>query len=84
MTELGELSGWDYTHLGQVTEFNFCGTVKAAAESLWKVPDVYDSSDGMLRSDDAMVFVDNHDNQVSLCERLQMSAQRLFNPKALN
>ena len=66
MDQQGEVNVWEYNHLGMVTEFRYCSKVMEAAASLWSIPGVYDPGWNMLSSEDAFVFVDNHDNQVNM------------------
>jgi alpha-amylase len=52
-----------YTHLGRVTEFRFCTKVGEAVQYLGAIEGIYDPGWGMVESQNAFVFVDNHDNQ---------------------
>jgi len=63
LNQNGEIRAQWYTHLGRVTDFRFCVKVKDAAGQLSGAQWLYDPGWGMLDSEDAFVFVDNHDNQ---------------------
>ncbi len=59
----GEISPTEYTGIGQVTEFRY-GDVVSAAFRDGNLPRAAAVADSMLlASDDAVVFVDNHDTQ---------------------
>ncbi|XP_041466000.1 alpha-amylase B-like [Lytechinus variegatus] len=55
----------DYTHLGDVTEFKYCGYIAGIADGSFDLRSLKDFATemGMLESSSAFVFVDNHDNQ---------------------
>lgn len=63
MNQNGEIRAQEYTHLGRVTEFRFSVKVNEATGSLWDIPGMYDPGWGMISSEEAFVFVDNHDTQ---------------------
>ena len=58
-----EIRASEYTHLGLVTEFQYGTKIKQAIDSLKEVFHIKDGAPGMLPSKDALIFVDNHDNQ---------------------
>lgn len=55
----------EYTHLGRITEFKYCNHIASAFRKQFPISDLGDLGEswGMLPSGDALVFVDNHDNQ---------------------
>lgn len=53
--------GW-FTHLGRVTEFGYSGHISDRFKSA-QIRDLGNIADGKLPSNQAVVFVDNHDNQ---------------------
>jgi len=59
------ISADQYTHLGRVTEFKFCNHIASAFRRDYPISNLgsLGESWGMLPSGDALVFVDNHDNQ---------------------
>ena len=63
MDQNGEIRAQEYTHLGRVSEFRYCIKIKNAINSLWDVNNIWDAGWGMLKPEDAFIFVDNHDNQ---------------------
>ncbi|XP_071491164.1 alpha-amylase A-like [Diadema antillarum] len=69
--EVIDLSDWEavhaeeYVHIGDVTEFRYCEDIRGIGEG-WNAAKYYSNfgeSWGMLPSHQALVFVDNHDNQ---------------------
>ena len=63
MNQNGEVRAQEYVKLGRITEFRYCSKIRESASALWSIPGLYDQGWGMLDSQDAFVFVDNHDNQ---------------------
>jgi len=63
MSQNGEVSAKEYINVGRVTEFRYCSKIRDCAGALWNIPYLYDAGWGMVESQDAFVFVDNHDNQ---------------------
>jgi len=53
----------EYIHLGRVTEFKYCGHIANFFRGGQRLADIRSISNGKLGSVDALVFVDNHDNQ---------------------
>ncbi|XP_005089737.2 alpha-amylase [Aplysia californica] len=53
----------EYFDLGYVTEFRYLQKVRDGANDLGRLGGVYDPGWGMAPSDQAFVFVDNHDTQ---------------------
>lgn len=63
MNQNGEVRAQEYINVGRVTEFRYCTKISNTAGALWDIPGLYDPGWGMVESQDAFVFVDNHDNQ---------------------
>ena len=59
------INATEYTPLGYVTEFRYCQTLKWGIDNFGQLKDVVDYGLGMLHSENALVFVDNHDTQRS-------------------
>jgi alpha-amylase len=57
------ISAGDYTHLGQVTEFKYSGSISDRFLN-GNIADLFNLPNwGFIHSNDAVVFTDNHDNQ---------------------
>jgi alpha-amylase len=63
MDQNGEVRAQEYIEQGRVTEFRYCNKIRDCAGALWDIPNLYDPGWGMVEGQDALVFVDNHDNQ---------------------
>lgn len=59
------ISGDEYFHLGRVTEFKYCNHMYGAFRKHFPLANLYNFGQewGMYHTDNALVFVDNHDNQ---------------------
>ncbi|XP_069188090.1 alpha-amylase [Procambarus clarkii] len=53
----------DYFSVGRTTEFRFCSKIAWGINDFSQLANIYDPGWGMAPSDNALVFVDNHDNQ---------------------
>ena len=59
----GPVTAQQYTSIGYVTEFRYCQKLKEGIDGFGSLTDVVDYNWGMVDSEHAFVFVDNHDNE---------------------